>query len=102
VPRMYRGRCDPLFSGISADAAGIDAAICRRTRLRWLALAAELSNAMQIQEKYVIKDINHIPSKTRSKGLPRTGNATRHGFQRGGGGPSGAAGGGPLLLLPST
>jgi hypothetical protein len=30
-----RGLFDPLFSGLSADAAGIDAAICRRlTRLR--------------------------------------------------------------------
>jgi hypothetical protein len=29
-----RGLFDPLFSGLSADAAGIDAAICRRTHLR--------------------------------------------------------------------
>jgi hypothetical protein len=31
---LPRGLFDPLFSGLSADAAGIDAAICRRTRLR--------------------------------------------------------------------
>jgi hypothetical protein len=29
-----RGLFDPLFSGLSADAAAIDAAICRRARLR--------------------------------------------------------------------
>jgi hypothetical protein len=29
-----RGLFDPLFSGLSADAAGIDAAICRRMPLR--------------------------------------------------------------------
>jgi hypothetical protein len=39
ISRQYgaspRGLFDPLFSGLSADAAGIDAAICRRlTRLR--------------------------------------------------------------------
>jgi hypothetical protein len=28
-----RGLFDPLFSGLSADAAAIDAAICRRARL---------------------------------------------------------------------
>jgi len=31
---LPRGVFDPLFSGLSADAARIDAAICRRTRIR--------------------------------------------------------------------
>jgi hypothetical protein len=31
---LPRGLFDPLFSGLSADAARIDAAICRRARLR--------------------------------------------------------------------
>src|SRR6266853_6939657 len=31
---LPRGLFDPLFAGLSAHAAGIDAAICRRTRLR--------------------------------------------------------------------
>jgi hypothetical protein len=37
ISRQYgaspRGLFDPLFSGLSADAAGIDAAICRRLTL---------------------------------------------------------------------
>jgi hypothetical protein len=39
ISRQYRasprGLFDPLFSGLSADAAGIDAAICRRLTRLW-------------------------------------------------------------------